>query len=72
MTGPLTVDELGEIVTSCPGLDVDIARLVDAPHKSFDELGVDSSGVLVVIAELERRFGMPLGRYARSAPPRAG
>lgn len=61
MDGPLTIDELASIMQSCAGIGVDTWRLQDRPGTTFEDLGLDSLGLLGVVAEVENRYGAPLG-----------
>jgi minimal PKS acyl carrier protein len=63
-TKPPTIGELAEVITQCTGVAVDAAALASHPLTSFEDLEVDSLGVLGVVAELERRHGVILGADA--------
>ncbi|QXJ21829.1 acyl carrier protein [Actinomadura graeca] len=56
----LTYEELAEIVARCTGVTVEPAAL-EPPTVRFEELDVDSLGVLSIVAELERRHRLVLG-----------
>lgn len=60
MDGPLTIAELASMMQSCAGVQVD-ARQLDNTDVTFEELGIDSLGLLGVVAEVENRYGAPLG-----------
>ncbi len=62
--GPLTFDELASIITERAGIPVDGEELASDPAQSFADLNVDSLGLLGIVAELERRYGIPLGPEA--------
>jgi minimal PKS acyl carrier protein len=54
--GPLTYAELASIIATSAGGTVDATTLESVPS-TFEELGIDSLGVLGVIAELRHRYG---------------
>ncbi|MEU7755592.1 phosphopantetheine-binding protein [Micromonospora sp. NPDC049101] len=54
----LHLDDLAEMVTRCAGVPVTPAVLAADP--AFAELGVDSLGVLGVVAEVENRLAVSL------------
>src|SRR3954454_22704409 len=56
-----TLAELGEIVRSSTGVDIDMSEVERRPAVTFEELDVDSLGLLSVIASLEKRYGVALG-----------
>jgi minimal PKS acyl carrier protein len=64
MTDPLTLEELGAIAATCAGSNHPLTGPEMTSSTAFDALEVDRSLRLAVIAEIERRFGMPLGQYA--------
>ncbi|MGW1199818.1 acyl carrier protein [Streptomyces sp. NPDC002536] len=67
----LTYEQLAVIVRACTGVQLDAAGL-DDPGLELKALGVDSLGLLGVVAELERRYPVLLGREAeQAASPRA-
>jgi minimal PKS acyl carrier protein len=57
---PPTHDELAAMIKECAGVTVDPAALSRRPDLTFEELGVDSLGVLGVVAALENRYGIRL------------
>jgi aromatase len=59
------------MVARCSGVAVEPQALRDAPATTFPDLGVDSLGVLGVIAECER-FGIRLGQEAEQCPTPVG
>ncbi|MEC3894098.1 acyl carrier protein [Nocardiopsis alba] len=61
----ITIEELVELVSICAGVRTDVAT---ASTSTFEELGVDSLGVLGIIAEIERRVGRKLGPDAELVP----
>lgn len=65
--GPLTYAELVPLIERCTGVRVTADQLA-APDAEFVTLGVDSLGLLGVVAELERRYATPLGTDAEQAP----
>ncbi|KWW98073.1 acyl carrier protein [Carbonactinospora thermoautotrophica] len=62
--GPLTFEELASVINSCAGVPVSGEELAGDPLRSFADLNVDSLGLLGIVAELERRYGIPLGTEA--------
>ncbi|GHF23071.1 acyl carrier protein [Streptomyces morookaense] len=67
----LTYEQLVVIVRACTGVQLDAAGL-DDPELELKALGVDSLGLLGVVAELERRYPVLLGPEAEQAvSPRA-
>ncbi|MER5641671.1 acyl carrier protein [Kitasatospora sp. NPDC002227] len=63
----LTYDQLAQLIHAKAGVTVDPERIGE-PGIGFDELGVDSLGVLGLIAELENRFGLQLGSELPRTP----
>ncbi|GAA1258795.1 acyl carrier protein [Kitasatospora nipponensis] len=57
MNGPVTVEELAILMKARAGLTVDPALLAEAPDVPFEEYGLDSLGLLGIVAELENRYG---------------
>lgn len=58
--------ELAAVVRECTGVSLDEEQL-RTPGVLFTDLGVDSLGLLGVVAELERRLAVPLGAEAEQA-----
>ncbi|WP_433172890.1 SRPBCC family protein [Actinoallomurus sp. CA-150999] len=56
-----TLTELGELVRSSTGVEIDMGEVERRPTVTFEELDVDSLGLLSVIASLEKRYGVALG-----------
>ncbi len=54
----LDFDYLAELVTRCAGVSTSPAALVDDP--AFIDMGVDSLGVLGIVAEVENHLGISL------------
>ncbi|WP_441245106.1 acyl carrier protein [Kitasatospora sp. McL0602] len=63
----LTYDELALLIKNRAGVTVP-AETVAEPGIGFDELGVDSLGVLGIVAELENRYGLKLGSDLPGTP----
>ena len=57
----LTLAELGEIVRASTGVNIDVSEVERRPEVTFEELDVDSLGLLSVIASLEKQYGVELG-----------
>jgi aromatase len=56
-----TLAELGEIVRTSTGVNIDMGEVARRPAVTFEELDVDSLGLLSVIASLEKQYGVELG-----------
>ncbi|GLF95482.1 acyl carrier protein [Streptomyces yaizuensis] len=56
----LSHEELAEVITRCAGARTDAAAL-RTTRPTFQDLGVDSLGLLGIVAELEQMFGIRLG-----------
>ncbi|EHR61242.1 acyl carrier protein [Saccharomonospora cyanea] len=64
MSGPvITMEELGELLSSSSGVRVDTAELTAAT--TFDDLGLDSLALLGVITAIERNRGVALPAEAQ-------
>ena len=50
-------NELAALISRCTGVTVTGAQVTDAT-RSFDDLGVDSLGLMGVLAELQRDHGV--------------
>jgi minimal PKS acyl carrier protein len=61
----LNHDVLAEVITRCAGARTEAATL-RAGQPTFTELGVDSLGLLGIVAELELAFGIQLGAEAET------
>ncbi|MFE1167842.1 acyl carrier protein [Nocardiopsis sp. NPDC058789] len=61
----ITLEELVELISASAGVRTDTGT---AATQSFEELGVDSLGVLGIVAEIERRVGRKLGSEAELSP----
>jgi minimal PKS acyl carrier protein len=53
-----TYHELAAMIRTCTGVTVDAEAMSRQPDLTFDELGVDSLGVMGVVAALENRYGI--------------
>ena len=60
----LNHDELADVITRCAGSPTDGVALRANP--TFADIGVDSLGLLGVVAELERTFGVQFGADAET------
>jgi minimal PKS acyl carrier protein len=58
MDAPLSPQDLAALISRCTGVTVTGDQVVDA-GLSFDDLGVDSLGLMGVLAELQRNHGAP-------------
>jgi minimal PKS acyl carrier protein len=61
MSSRLTFEELASLMKSCAGLTVDPRAMQSSPDSTFGDFGLDSLGLLGIVAELENRHGTPLG-----------
>lgn len=61
----ITIEELVELISTCAGIRTDAAS---AAARTFEELGVDSLGVIGIVAEIERRIGRKLPGDADMSP----
>ncbi|MFF2546741.1 acyl carrier protein [Kitasatospora sp. NPDC058063] len=59
MATEITYEELATLVRTRAGVQVTAEELAD-PGRMFLDLGVDSLGVLGVLADLENRYGVSL------------
>lgn len=66
MNEALTFDQLASLMRSCAGVAVDARDLESRPAATFEEFGLDSLGLLGVVAALENRHGSPMGPGAES------
>lgn len=64
MTGPVTFDELSDLMQARAGLNVDPREMERRPDATFAEFDLDSLGLLGIVAELEKRYDRPLGNEA--------
>ncbi|SEN62140.1 acyl carrier protein [Actinacidiphila rubida] len=64
MNGPVTFDELAALMKARAGLSVDPREMERRPDATFAEFDLDSLGLLGIVAELEKRYGSPLGNEA--------
>ncbi|MCZ0982449.1 acyl carrier protein [Streptomyces diastatochromogenes] len=60
ITTGLTFGELATLMKHSAGVTVDPAQLEETPETPFNELGVDSLGLLGIVGELENRHGVSL------------
>lgn len=57
MDAHLSPNDLAALISRCTGVTVTGEQVTD-PRRSFDDLGVDSLGLMGVLAELQRNHGM--------------
>ncbi|MGI5282706.1 phosphopantetheine-binding protein [Nonomuraea polychroma] len=62
----LTYEELAEIMSKSAGVTVAPAAL-ESDTVRFEDIDVDSLGLLSIVAELERRYRLQLGVEAESS-----
>ncbi|MEK8142008.1 acyl carrier protein [Streptomyces sp. M10(2022)] len=60
MTAQLTYGELATLMKSGAGVTVDPQEMQTRPGSPFDEYGLDSLGLLGIVAVLENRYNRPL------------
>lgn len=61
---PLSYEELAMVIKECAGVTVDAEIISRRPDLTFADLGVESLGVLGIVAALENRYGVRLGADA--------
>lgn len=59
---PLSVEQLATIIKESAGVGLDPSAL--ATDSSFEDLGVDSLGLLGVVVKLENQYGLTLSTAA--------
>ncbi|SDO06175.1 phosphopantetheine-binding protein [Actinacidiphila guanduensis] len=64
--GQVTFEELAGLMKARAGLTVDPARMAADPSTTFEELSLDSLGLLGIVAELENRYGCRIGEEAET------
>lgn len=60
MSDRITVEELSELMKRTAGVAVSPKELAERPDTAFEELGIDSLGLLGIVGELENRHGIPM------------
>lgn len=60
MNAQLTYDELATLMKNGAGVTVDPQEMKSRPGAGFDEFGLDSLGLLGIVAALENRYSRPL------------
>ncbi|GAA3367299.1 acyl carrier protein [Streptomyces sannanensis] len=60
MITQLTVQELAALMKHAAGVTVDANDLERRPDSAFNDLGLDSLGLLGIVGELENRHGRAL------------
>ncbi|MEV8532474.1 acyl carrier protein [Streptomyces sp. NPDC051211] len=60
MSERLTVEELSTLMKRSAGVSVEPSVLASRPDAAFADYGLDSLGLLGIVAELEKRHGHPL------------
>lgn len=58
--------ELAVLISRCAGVPLDAQGLAARSSATFDELGVDSLGLMGILAALENRYGVSLGEDANA------
>ncbi|MEU8678860.1 acyl carrier protein [Streptomyces sp. NPDC048560] len=60
MNAQLTYEELAALMKAGAGVTVDPQQMESRPATAFEEYGLDSLGLLGIVAVLENRYGRPL------------
>jgi minimal PKS acyl carrier protein len=60
----VTVEELSALMKRTAGVHVDPVTLQHQADATFDTFGLDSLGLLGIVAELEKRYGLGLPEQA--------
>lgn len=60
MSDRITVEELSELMKKTAGIAVSPQELAERPDMDFEEIGIDSLGLLGIVGELENRHGVPM------------
>jgi minimal PKS acyl carrier protein len=60
MSDRITVEELSELMKRTAGIAVSPQELAERPDIAFEEIGIDSLGLLGIVGELENRHGIPM------------
>ncbi|MFC9929797.1 acyl carrier protein [Streptomyces sp. NPDC127190] len=60
MSDHITVEELSELMKKAAGVTVAPDELERRADAGFDDLGIDSLGLLGIVGELENRRGTPM------------
>ncbi|GGZ82118.1 acyl carrier protein [Streptomyces echinoruber] len=60
VTNEVTLEELAALMKRVAGVNVDPARLREQADAGFDTFGLESLGLLGIVAELEQRYGRAL------------
>jgi aromatase len=55
-----TRPELSEMVKTVAGVEIDVEQVQQNPGMAFEDLGVDSLGLLGVLAAIERQYGIQI------------
>ncbi|MER6913296.1 acyl carrier protein [Streptomyces sp. NPDC000594] len=72
MTEAVTPEELAGLMRQNAGIQVEPGDLADRPDTSFEEYGLDSLGLLGIVAALENRHGITMPADAEKClTPRA-
>ncbi|WP_405581872.1 acyl carrier protein [Streptomyces sp. NBC_01190] len=72
MNAPVTYEELAALMKGRAGVSVDPQEMAKRPDTTFEELELDSLGLLGIVAELEKRYERPIGEDAETCKtPRA-
>ncbi|MFJ8199855.1 acyl carrier protein [Streptomyces sp. NPDC096152] len=60
MSDRITVEELSALMKKAAGITVGPQELEGRADAGFEELGIDSLGLLGIVGELENRHGTPM------------
>lgn len=61
MNGPVSFDELAALMKARAGLSVDPWEMESRPDATFEDFGLDSLGLLGIVAQLENLYGRQIG-----------
>ncbi|MGW6457189.1 acyl carrier protein [Streptomyces sp. NPDC055078] len=64
MSEVLTLEQLAVLMRQNAGLTVDPAAMAERPAVRFEEWGLDSLGLLGIVASLENKHGSPMPQDA--------
>ena len=66
MNGPVTYDELADLMKSRAGTPVQAQDLARRSESTFAEFELDSLGLLGIVSELENRYACSIGNEPES------
>ncbi|HSA49804.1 MAG TPA: acyl carrier protein [Yinghuangia sp.] len=66
MNAPFGYEELSALMKATAGVAVDPLEMAANPESGFADFGLDSLGLMAVVAEIEHNYGTPLGPDAEN------